>query len=803
MTTIKEGTIVIRKNLDIPSDALDDLHRHAEEARAIYHMASTADDLLRNKAFARGVELLATEEYSDDRILDYLVGENIVVQGMAAASLMQRGIDLQTGERVLHHLALLESKALHFALQALDAAWGRKGGLAGHVLAEFSATDENQAYWSVIDRFLRSRIQLDDTPCHGEWLELLDTEERDNLMEQVRKLDRDLARDLRRFIREWAPARIDHTALRRLGRVWDATEIDHWPPVVIHEALVERIERGIASLSSVIPRSILFVGDPGVGKTCAVRALCAQLARCDWTVFELTATQLLAGQSSVGQLEARLESLVSNLSRARESVWYVPDLPALLTTGRHSKSEVGVLEMMASDLQDGRIRLVGEVEPEVYQWLKMQFPRVSEFFQIIRVEPQSAESALDLAYRWNRQQARFKSGIRIAKKLVADAAHMVGRYRGDQAMPGALMRVLTGAVRRATQRRENGQKRARVSFADMDEAMNELTGIPPHILRPKRPISRRSIERFLTERVIGQDAAVASVADCVARMLGGLARNDKRPYGVFLFTGGTGTGKTELAKALACLLSGESQALVRIDMSELNIPGTEERLLAAPGGTNHQSLISQIRQRPFSVVLLDEFEKAHPQIHNIFLQVFDEGRLTDHGGRTACFRNCLFILTSNLGARQRPSAAVGFVRKECPDITTDTMKAVKASLSLEFRNRLTDVLEFKPLSPAALERILEMEMREVHRVPLLASRQIRFILQPQAREFLIASCSVENLGARPLSRAVDRHVLGAIRRYLARSVTCLHDCTLYIDEGHDGLLVTDPGDCVPADSNAA
>lgn len=759
----------------------DDLHQLAEVAKAFFRAAATVDDLLASESFAKGVKMLSDSTCPESRLLGYLGSTHQVISGMAAAALSAREISARGMNYVLEHLQGMGPRALQLSLRALHNGGRNTAPMAGQVLAEFTSDDFGRSYWMAISEFLKLRLDVGDDPRSGEWHMCLDDEDRAQLANQVLMIGGDFSRSLKAYILRGTPEGEGLQVLQKVGLVHNREKAVEWPPVVVDSIVTELVDQGMAALKSVRQNSVLFVGDEGVGKSSVLRILLDRLVDEDWIVFELSAGQLIAGQSHVGALEKRLGQVIDGFSGSQKAVWYVPDLLALISAGRHSKSNTGVLEMLAPYLRDGRIRLIGKVSPEAAEQLSIGFSETKRIFHDITVESRSIELSLILARTWNRQQASLPSGVIIRERLIDDACCYLNHYCRDMSFPGVLFDVLKGAIRNVLQRRRAGQPRARVSLIDLTGAICDEVGIPIHILRPSRPFSRSAINQILSSNVMGQDEAIGEVSDCVARILNGLARNDRRPLGVLFLAGGTGTGKTELAKSLADLMTGDPGTLLRIDMSELNSPDASSRLTGVPGLSQGKSLVSQVRQRPFSVVLLDEFEKAHPCIHRMFLQVFDEGRLTDYLGRTASFCNCLFVLTSNIGVGAQGVGTVGFGRGGGAAVPTGFSKSLLEHFSPELRNRLTDVLEFQPLSARVLDMIITKQLRDIHQMPRIATRGARIHLEREARDFLIRRCLSENLGARPLVRAIDKYVLGAVVDYITRNGALCTGCCIRVD----------------------
>jgi ATP-dependent Clp protease ATP-binding subunit ClpC len=738
--------------------------RLAGEASEFFKKAATADDVLVDEAFMRGVDFLTRQEAAIEWSLEYLSSTNKVIQGVAAASLSNYELDDQAKEKVFSFLPGLGIIASVLAVRALHQSYGRKAGLSGRVILEYATDSPSRLCWMALRSFFESRIDVGDDPCTGDWLGELDDQEREELAAQVMCIGGDLGRRIRKWIKTWTPSCADIGYLQKVGRVLKARNPQQWPPLVLHEALNRAVEQGNGVLESEHHNSVLYVGESGVGKKSTVKVLLESLVQDGWIVLELSATKLMVGQSGIGQVEERVERIATSLASTAKSVWHVSDITALTMAGRHSKSDVSVLDMIAPHLQSGRLKLVGEVDPAEAEYMKLSFGESVHLFQEIVISPLSTESSRLMVDEWNKRQAGCSSGIRIRQDLVDDACRYIDHYCRDIALPGVLIDVLSGAIQNTMSRRRAGALCARVAQDDLLMALEGKLGVPRHIIKPDRPLSSEAIQGILRRSVKGQEPITENISGCLARIFHGLSRNDLRPLGVFFFAGSTGTGKTELAKAIAELMMGDQEHMVRIDMSELNTQDSFSRLLGDSSGSSGQSLVSQIRQRPFSVILLDEFEKAHPSIHRVFLQAFDEGRLTDAMGRVVSFRNCLFVLTSNLGSGGS-TCEVGFGRSSLAT-SRGLDEALKSSLSPELRNRLTEIVEFQPLSPEVLGLILDKHVESCGSIPRLSACGISISLASSARKFIVTRAARQNLGARPLLRMVDKYVLRAVMEFL-------------------------------------
>lgn len=745
-------------------EGADELHTFAERLRRYYSCAGMATDLLVNPDFKGGMSILSRPGVSSGDLLRYLSGSNTQVCCMAAAVLAEQGLEDSTGQVLLDRLHWLDSKALHFALEALDQLWSGRPGLASRVLVGCTQAGVDGVVCKALDGFLSRRIHVGDDPFQGNWARDLEEEDLDVLREQSKHFGADLGIRMRRFLKSKPP--VAEFALRNLGagRIWHAEAISAWPPVFRDPALTALVNQAIAHFSTPGAGSLVFVGEDGVGKSSCLRTLGQELAHRGRTFFELSPAQLLAGQCHIGDLEMRLEALQTFLEGSEGAIWYPQDILGLIDAGRHSASRKGAMEILTVPIKEKRIRLVGCLTPSQWERFRREAPEAANQFFSIRVEPRTSDETLALAYEWNDLQSKCPGGRRIGRRLITEAHLLARRFLSDTAFPGATMKTLQGAVVGAGRRKSNSGRRVVVSGVDVLAAVCQETGLPVSILNPRCRVSEAKIRRTISSAVVGQDHVVGAISSCVARMMHGLANNSNKPFGVFLLAGTTGTGKTEMAKATAELLMGSRNKMVRIDMSEMTTSASPARLVGG-GDQGEDCLVDIIRKRPYSVVLLDEFEKAHPQIRNMFLQVFDEGRLTDWRGRTVSFRNCLFLLTTNAGADAKKPA--GFAVDAAAGTDSAVPAGIQGVFSPELINRFTKVLVFNPLSVAVLGKILDKEMKGIQETPFLRERGAKILLTPTARKWLLGTCRDSEFGARPLVRAVEEEVMGAISRSLS------------------------------------
>ncbi|HEY6255809.1 MAG TPA: AAA family ATPase, partial [Xanthobacteraceae bacterium] len=500
-------------------------------------------------------------------------------------------------------------------------------------------------------------------------------------------------------------------------------------------------------------RSLLISGEQLVGKTSFLRLLAKRLKGLNWSVFEASGADLMAGQIWFGQLEGRVRQVVDEIKVGKRLIWYVPDLLQLARSGTHQGQSASILDQILPAIAAGRLVVWTEASPSETARLLQLRPALRNILEVVRLEPQS-EADTSLLARAVVGRLSEELGTTIDPECAAVAIASARQYLSASSFPGSALLLIRLTASRADTRH------AKITAADVLKTLSQLTGLPISILDGKERLDLAATRAFFVSRVIGQDEAVRSVIDRIAMLKAGLS-DPARPIGVFLFAGPTGTGKTELAKTTAEYLFGSVERMIRLDMSEFQTADSMVKILG-DGGSDADCLIGRVRKQPFSVVLLDEFEKAHPRIWDLFLQVFDDGRLTDAIGQVADFRHCLIILTTNLGATSHQSAGLGFA--PAPDAFTSeqVLRAISQTYRPEFQNRLDRVIVFRPLTRELMRIILRKELSRVLERRGLKDRAWAVEWEASALEFLLERGFSPEMGARPLKRAIEQYVIAPL-----------------------------------------
>ncbi len=720
-----------------------------------YGAVSHPGDLLGNAEFEAGVARLADAVVPLDQLVNYCVGANEQLAALGAEALARREDSASATARVARRLHSANVWVGFFMLRFLEARADRP--VIGLVLAGAQPWwARNPLFPKMLSDFVDARLAKGEQPEFGAAVESTSEVDDEAIQALLDVLMTSAAAPLRENLAQWRRTHVDAKYLQSVGKIWDEARLG--PVIVEHELLSGAVKLCLQALERDPPQSFLIIGDSGSGKTALFRLLASKLMDRGWIIFEATAADVLSGQVFIGELETRAKQMQDNLAAARRVLWYVPNFHELYYAGRHRFSPNGVLDLFLPAIEAGRICVVGEVQPTALQKLLQERPRVRLAFKQMKLEPLTTAETLELVEQLAARDFA-PARVAVAPAVLREALELARHYLSSQAQPGNVIELL-----RATKARLAAVEGETIALGrdDLLVTLSQLTGLPRSVLDEHEGLDAASLREFFQQRVMGQPEAVNCLVDRVAMLKAGLT-DPHRPIGVFLFAGPTGTGKTEVAKTLAEFLFGSKDRMIRLDMSEFQEPSSLARIVGESSEDREvDSLVSRIRKQPFSVVLLDEFEKANSRVWDLFLQVFDDGRLTDAHGNVADFRHSIIVLTSNLGATQHRAASLGFNPAGGEFSEQQILRVIGDTFRPEFINRLDRVVVFRPLSRMIMREILKKELRDVLQRRGFRNREWAVEWEESALEFLLDKGFTPDMGARPLRRAIEQHLLAPI-----------------------------------------
>ena len=514
----------------------------------------------------------------------------------------------------------------------------------------------------------------------------------------------------------------------------------------------------------------VFVGEAGVGKTALAEGLAARLTEDDvparlagGEVFALDTAALLAGTRFRGDFEERFKAVTKALADHPLPILFIDEVHATVGAGATTGGTMDLATLIKPLLSAGELRVIGSTTFEEFKHIEKDRALARRLQKVVVEEPTVDETSKILEGLRSRYEEHH--GVTFGPETVPTAAKLAKRHLRDARLPDGAIDILDEAgaaigmqrtVAEAAEEGDTGAEAPEVTIADVERVVARMARIPEKQTTSSDKERLRTLGEALERVVFGQSDAVATVVTAIKRARAGLGVPE-RPAGCFLFTGPTGVGKTELARQLAIHLGNE---FIRYDMSEYMEKHAVSRLIGAPPGyvgfEQGGLLVDAVRSHPYSVVLLDEIEKAHPDVYNILLQVMDHATLTDNGGRRADFRHVILILTSNAGSREASATPIGFGDDQATTGRGRMKAAIERIFSPEFRNRLDAIVPFDPLAPATMETIVEKFILQLE--SQLAERRVAIALDPAARAWLARKGYDPVYGARPLARVVQAEV---------------------------------------------
>lgn len=502
----------------------------------------------------------------------------------------------------------------------------------------------------------------------------------------------------------------------------------------------------------------LFVGEAGVGKTAIAEGLAKKIfdghipeILSSSTVYSLDLGALIAGTKYRGDFEARLKGVISELEKQDDSILFIDEIHTVIGAGSASGGVMDASNLIKPALTSGAIRCIGSTTYQEYRSIFEKDRALARRFQKIDIPEPSNEEAVKIL-QGIKEKFESHHGIKFSNQAIKSAVDLTSRHINDRCLPDKAIDIIdeAGAKQRLL---PNSRKRKIVGVHEIEEIVAKAARIPPKTVSSSDKNILKTLDRDLKMVVFGQDSAIETLSNCIKMSRSGLG-NTERPIGSFLFAGPTGVGKTEVTIQVAKMLNLE---LTRFDMSEYMERHTVSRLIGAPPGyvgyENGGLLTEAINKNPHSVLLLDEIEKAHPEVINVLLQLMDHGALTDANGRKTDFKNVILVMTTNAGAHQLTRSSVGFIEQ---DNSTDSNQEILKMFTPEFRNRLDAIIHFSSLSPENIQSVVDKFLFELE--TQLDSKKVSITVDKKARQWLAKKGYDPKMGARPMRRLIQDNI---------------------------------------------
>ncbi|WP_297922876.1 ATP-dependent Clp protease ATP-binding subunit ClpA [uncultured Agitococcus sp.] len=620
---------------------------------------------------------------------------------------------------------------------------GKKEVLGANVLVAIFSEQESQSVYFLKKQNI-SRLDIVNFISHGISKQSDENKADDDANEQIQnQTDED---------GELVPKSALAAYTSNLNELALAGKID---PLIGRDAEIERAAQILCRRRKNNP---LLVGEPGVGKTAIAEGLAwlivsnkAPEPLAKSVVYSLDLGALLAGTKYRGDFEKRFKAVLSELNKQQDAVLFIDEIHTIIGAGAASGGVMDASNLLKPVLVNGSLRCMGSTTYQEYRGIFEKDRALARRFQKIDIpEPTVGETYQIL----KGLKSRFEEhhGVRYSEKALEVAAELASRYINERFLPDKAIDVIDEAG--ALQRLQPVSKRKKtIGVGEIEEVIAKIARIPPKSVSANDKEALRNLERDLKMTVFGQNDAITALSSAIKLSRAGLKAPEK-PVGCFLFAGPTGVGKTEVTKQLAKILGIE---LVRFDMSEYMERHTVSRLIGAPPGYvgfDQGGLLTEaIAKHPHCVLLLDEIEKAHPEVFNLLLQVMDHGTLTDNNGRKSDFRHVILVLTTNAGAEAESRASIGFTQQ---DHSTDAMEVMKKMFTPEFRNRLDAIIQFKALDPIIIAGVVDKFLVELQ--AQLDDKHVVIEVDELARSWLAEKGYDKQMGARPMARVIQENL---------------------------------------------
>ncbi len=542
------------------------------------------------------------------------------------------------------------------------------------------------------------------------------------------------------------------------------------PPAFGLDEIVDRMANILASGPK---RSLLLTGPSGAGKTAAVHQLaylinskeCPKELK-EFRIFQVSTSAILSGAKYIGQWQQRLEEVCTLGNVKKRVILSFEDIANVFTAGRAEGSDMNFADYLLPRMEQGSIILLGEIDSSQAQSILSRVPGFERLVTEVKIEEPRTEKVLEIIRSVVSREGR-EWNVTFDEEALVETINVTDVFMPYKAQPGKSLEIIRGVLSMWGTRGRKGE--LKITTDEVIYTFCETTGIPDFIIDRNQQIDLKEMQKFFSDRVLGQEEAIRSLVDTILQFKARLC-DDRRPIRSFMFVGPTGVGKTESAKVLAEFLFGGPDRIVRLDMSEYSDAYSVSKLLGPHTGYGSKAsrFLEQVRREPFSVVLLDEIEKAHPDIRNLLLQMLDEGVLSDSEGKPAFFRSAIIILTSNLGSRFYTSQSIGFgTESEITGARRSVLAEVKGFFSPEIFNRLDELICFRPLDRDVVQTIINREIGKVFERRGIVEKGLSVEVDPLVVERIIENGYDQKYGARHIKRAVEESVALPLARLVA------------------------------------
>ena len=555
-------------------------------------------------------------------------------------------------------------------------------------------------------------------------------------------------------------------------------------PLIGRKAEVERVIQVLARRSKNNP---LLVGESGVGKTAIAEGIAKLIVENkvpelvqDSTIYSLDMGALLAGTKYRGDFEKRLKQVLKELEEKSNSILFIDEIHTIIGAGATSGGVMDASNLLKPALAKNGLRFVGSTTYKEFRGIFEKDRALSRRFQKVEVMEPSVDETIKIL---KGLKSRFEAhhNIKYTENSLKAAAELSSRYINDRYLPDKAIDVVDEAGARQRLLPKSKRKKT-ISEIDVEKIVASIARVPEKTVSSSDKVSLEKLEENLKRVIFGQDQAIRSLSASIKLSRAGLGLVEK-PVGSFLFSGPTGVGKTEVSKQLALIMGIE---FIRFDMSEYMERHTVSRLIGAPPGyvgyDQGGQLTESVTKHPHSVILLDEIEKAHPEVFNILLQVMDHGTLTDNNGRKADFRNVVLIMTTNAGAQDMSRASMGF---NTQDHTSDGAEIIKKTFSPEFRNRLDAIINFNPLDIDVIKTVVDKFLVELQ--AQLDEKKVQLEVSEQARNWIADKGYDKTMGARPMQRLIQEKIKKPLAEEILFGQFSSTGGVVYVDQEEDGL----------------